>query len=71
MRDGETADIRVPVKAVMAQHVSPAILTLDDKGVLGVRTVDATDTVKFFPVKVIADAADGGVWVSGLPTRRP
>ena len=67
IRDGETADIKVPVKAVMAQHVSSAILTLDDKGVLGVRTVDAKNMVQFFPVTVIADASDGGVWVSGLP----
>lgn len=67
IRDGETADIRVPVKAVMAQHVSSAILTLDDKGVLGVRTVDEKNMVRFFPVTVIADAGDGGVWVSGLP----
>jgi len=66
VRDGETADIRVPVKAVMAQRLSPAILGLDDKGVLGVRIVDATNVVRFFPVTVIADAGDG-VWVSGLP----
>lgn len=69
VRDGETADIKVPVKAVMAQHLSPAVLTLDDKGVLGVRTVDATNMVQFFPVTVIADAGDGGVWVSGLPNQ--
>ena len=67
VRDGITADILVPVKAVMAQRVSPAVLGLDEKGVLGVRTVDAGNTVRFFPVTVIADSAEG-VWVAGLPT---
>jgi membrane fusion protein, multidrug efflux system len=66
VRDGLTADIRVPVKAVMAQKISPAILGLDEKGVMGVRTVDKDNIVRFFPVKVVSDAGDG-VWVSGLP----
>ena len=66
LRDGVTADIRVPVNAVMAQKVSPAILGLDEKGVMGVRIVDAGSIVRFLPVQIITDSGDG-VWVSGLP----
>ena len=66
VRDGVTADILVPVKAVMAQKVSPAILSLDEKGVMGVRTVDAGNIVHFYPVRIVSDSSDG-VWVSGLP----
>jgi membrane fusion protein, multidrug efflux system len=68
VRDGVTAEIRLEAAAVMAHRISPAILGLDDKGVLGVRIVEADTTVRFVPVTIIADGADG-VWVSGLPEK--
>lgn len=66
LRDGLTAEIAVEVDERMAHHVSSAILTLNDAGELGVRSVDATNTVKFYPVDIIDDTGDG-VWLNGLP----
>ena len=66
IRDGITADIHVTAASVEAHKISPAILGLDDHGVVGVRTVDEKKRVKFMPVKIAADGPDG-VWITGLP----
>ncbi|HEY1633022.1 MAG TPA: efflux RND transporter periplasmic adaptor subunit [Rhizomicrobium sp.] len=65
LRDGVSADIKIPTRQVMAQHISPGILVLDDHGVYGVRTVDR-NRVHFYPIGVVSDGPDG-MWVSGLP----
>jgi multidrug efflux system membrane fusion protein len=67
-RDGITADIFLAADRQMAHRISPAILTLNDAGELGVRAVVAGDTVKFHPVQILDDTADG-VWIAGLPER--
>ncbi len=67
LRDGVSADIRIPVKRVKAQKISPGILVLDDNGTVGVRTVK-NGKVAFIPVQVISDGPDG-MWISGLPER--
>ncbi|KJS39460.1 MAG: hypothetical protein VR70_07960 [Rhodospirillaceae bacterium BRH_c57] len=64
--EGMTAEVRLPLEAVVAHLVSPAVLTLNDGGVIGVKLVDETDTVRFVPVQVVRDAADG-MWIAGLP----
>lgn len=66
LRDGVTAEIAVPLQGTEAHRFSAAILTLDDEGRVGVRTVDEDDTVRFLPVEILSDTGDG-VWVSGLP----
>ena len=63
---GLTAEISLPVATVEAHRMSPAALTLDDAGVIGVMAVDASNTVVFYPVTLVADGADG-IWVGGLP----
>lgn len=63
---GLTAEIRLPVKAVEAHNMSPAALTLDDTGVIGIKTVDAQNIVQFHPVELVSDGLDG-IWVGGLP----
>ena len=68
MRDGVTARISIPGRQALAHFVSPAILTLNDEGVVGIRSVDDTDTVRFLPVDIIGDEPDG-VWIGGLPER--
>jgi multidrug efflux system membrane fusion protein len=67
LRDGVSADIRIPVRRVKAQHISPGILVLDDSGTVGVRAIEG-GKVKFIPVQVISDGPDG-MWVSGLPDK--
>jgi multidrug efflux system membrane fusion protein len=46
--------------------LSAALLTLDDAGVVGVKAVDASKRVRFYPVEVVASEADG-LSVTGLP----
>ena len=66
IRDGVTADIHINAAKVEAHRISPAILSLDGKGGVGVRVLDATKHVRFMPVTIVGDGPEG-VWVSGLP----
>ena len=68
IRDGITAEIRFPLGEARAHLVSPSVLTLNDDGVVGVRTVDENDIVRFMPVAILADETQG-VWIGGLPDR--
>ena len=66
LRDGITAEVHVNADTVEAHKISPAILTLNDRGEIGLRIVDEKRKAHFVPVKVIADDA-GSIWVTGLP----
>jgi multidrug efflux system membrane fusion protein len=66
IRDGVTAEIHINAGNVEAHRISPAILSLDDKGTVGVRIVDAQKKVRFMPVTIVAEGTDG-VRVTGLP----
>ncbi len=63
---GVTAELRLPVGTIYAQKVAPSLLTLDDAGNLGVKTVDETGRVIFHPAD-IAQSSNEGVWLAGLP----
>lgn len=65
-RSGVTAELRLPLDAVKGHRVSPAILTLDANGVIGVKAVVADNKVKFLPVQILSDSADA-IWLGGLP----
>ena len=67
LRDGVSADLHVSVRHIKAQHISPAIMLLDDNGALGVRIVD-NGIVRFMPVTVLTDDPSGA-WITGLPDR--
>ncbi len=66
LRAGVTAEVRVPVGKTSAHLVSPALLTLDDEGVVGIRTVGADGRVEFHAAEIVADET-AGVWLAGLP----
>ena len=66
LRDGITAEIRIGVETVAAHFVSPAVLTLDDDGVVGVRLIDDEGRVEFHRARIVGDA-EGGMWLSDLP----
>lgn len=66
LRDGITAEIAVHADPVMAHFISPALITLNDAGKIGIRLVDADQIVRFIPVQIIADTQDG-VWITGPP----
>jgi len=62
---GVSAEIRIPIGEVVAHFMSPAILSLGTDGTLGVKTVDANNTVVFQPIEIERAQTDG-IWVSGL-----
>ena len=64
IRDGQTAEILVRAQGAKAHFVPQSSLTLNNEGLLGVRIVDLSDTVRFQPVKVLRDQTDG-IWISG------
>lgn len=63
---GITAEIDLPVGDALAHRVSPALLTLDDAGVVGIKLLDDSGHVSFVPA-VIARSSAEGVWITGLP----
>ena len=64
--DGQTAEILVASDGRTAHLVAQSTLTLDDDGVLGVRTVAEGNVAQFMPITLLRDTAQG-VWVTDLP----
>ncbi|MAA70687.1 MAG: hypothetical protein CL679_03050 [Bermanella sp.] len=64
--NGITAEILIPLNQTDAIFVSPALLSLNEQGVLGAKHVNAQNVVEFTPVELVKAKADG-VWISGLP----
>ncbi len=63
---GLTAEIAIPIREVMAHRISPALLSLDDEGNIGVRTLNDANEVEFYLVNIVRQDSTG-FWVSGLP----
>lgn len=63
---GISAEAHIPTKEVTGHFVSPAILSLDEAGAMGVKTVTKDNVVAFYPVTIL-QAATNGVWIKGLP----
>ncbi len=67
LRDGVTAEILINVGTVYVHIISPAILALNDEGVLGVRILDNDARVHFMAVEIVGDDPTG-TWITGLPS---
>lgn len=65
---GLTADVQLNASTRKAHQLPTSALTLNDQGMLGVRTVDDADVVHFMPVSLLDDTTQGA-WVSGLPNK--
>ncbi len=65
IRDGVSAEIYIESKEVFSHKISPAILSLNDQGKLGIRTVDENNSVEFREIEILEDTTEG-LWVSGL-----
>lgn len=61
---GVSAEVRIPTGTIDAHFTTPANLSLDPQGRLGLKTVTEDDEVDFVPVE-IAEANVDGVWVVG------
>lgn len=66
LRAGGTAELRIPAESVLAHRISPALLTLDDAGNVGIKIINDRDEVEFV-VADIALSTNEGVWLTGLP----
>lgn len=64
--EGLTAEITLFADELSAHRLPSSTLTLNDDGTLGVKGVDASSRVVFYPVKVVRDTPQG-VWLTGLP----
>lgn len=64
--DGQTADILVEADGEEAHLLPQSALTLNDDGILGVRTIDDENRARFMPVRLLRDTVDG-VLVADLP----
>lgn len=65
IRDGQTAEILISADGAKAHLLPQSALTLNDEGVLGLRTIDADALVEFHPVEIMRDTPEG-VWLTGL-----
>ena len=63
---GTSAEIMVLTGQQEAQFLAPSSLTLNGEGDVGVKVVDTSKTVQFFPVEIIRSERNG-FWVSGIP----
>ena len=62
---GMTAELTIPLASKKAHFVSPAVLTLSDDGIMGIKTVDESNIVTFQPVNIL-DHTHKGIWLTGL-----
>lgn len=67
LKSGVTTDIEIPLAPKKGMLLPPSILTLDDKGVVGVRAVNGQKQVEFWPVEILSERPEG-IWVEALPT---
>ena len=69
IRQGITAEILVDSADIQAHLIPSSSLTLDDSGLIGVKTIGANNMVEFNNVEIVGDntsAMNPGVWVTGL-----
>ena len=66
--EGLTTELRVVLGTSLAHRVSPAVLTLEDSGTIGIKAVDVEGKVVFHAAEILDDTTDG-VWVGGVPER--
>jgi multidrug efflux system membrane fusion protein len=67
-RAGITAELEMETDDVFGHLLSPALLTLNDDGDIGVKIVDESRRAKFIEVELLRSDAQG-VWVAGLPAQ--
>ncbi|AOS96952.1 Macrolide export protein MacA [Microbulbifer aggregans] len=66
LRGGLSGQLALPTGEVNAHRINASLLTLDDRGDLGVRILDEENRVQFRNVSLVSDG-DAGIWVTGLP----
>lgn len=64
VKAGISTEVEIPFETVQAIKLSPALLALDEKGNIGVKTVE-NETVIFTPINMVKSEPDG-IWLSGF-----
>lgn len=65
---GASATVHIDTGATMGHPLSPALISLDKAGRMGVKWVDEQQKVVFTPVQLLSVSRDQA-WVSGLPDK--
>jgi multidrug efflux system membrane fusion protein len=65
IRDGQTAEIAIAADGAKAHLIPQSALTLNDEGILGVRTIEEANMVNFHSIDILR-ASKAGRWVTGL-----
>jgi len=63
---GASAQLILPLEEVAAHEVAADLLTLDEDGNMGVKTVDDDGHVVFYTARIVK-SANGKLWLGGLP----
>jgi multidrug efflux system membrane fusion protein len=63
---GVTSEIHLPIEKLTAHYLPMGVLSLDDAGQVGVKTVNGDNQVEFHGVPILR-TTPGGVWVGELP----
>ena len=68
IRQGVTAEIYIAANETLAHLIPASSLTLNDEGIVGVKTVDNNNVVQFTAVTVVGEntSVNPGIWVTGL-----
>ena len=66
IRDGITSEMIIRTSKIYAHKISPSVLMLNDKGILGIKVIENGDRVKFLPIDILEDSEDG-IWITGVP----
>lgn len=70
IRQGISTEILLDAEQILAHLVPPSSVTLDDDGLLGVKTLNSDNEVEFQQVQVVGESTridQSGFWVTGLP----
>ncbi|MBD3787814.1 MAG: efflux RND transporter periplasmic adaptor subunit [Sphingomonadales bacterium] len=65
IREGQSVEMLIAAEGARAHLLPASVLTLDDRGTLGVRLA-VEGVARFAPVRVLRDEP-GGLWLAGLP----
>ena len=64
--DGLTATVDVPKEPTLAHFIPASVLSLNDKGIIGIKYVSDESRVIFSEIRMLQSETDG-IWVGGLP----
>ncbi len=65
---GVSIELSIATGYEAAHFVSPAVLSLDANGEVGIKSVDDDSIVSFYPIELLRTESHG-IWVSGLPSK--